>query len=185
MPSGHTESARVLVVDDEQVIREILSEFLTMEGYVVRSVEDGERALSELKLRPYDMVISDLKMPRLSGLQLLEKIAAENLNVLTVIMTGFGTVETANGDPLRCAVHLQWLDELDAFGSVDASQIGKPGHNEIPGERTRRGLRDERCGPRQGQQRNDCDQHHDRCRYHAYQSDSHFGSPEEPVDPPV
>ena len=67
MLAEHTESARVLVVDDEQVIREILSEFLTMEGYVVRSVEDGERALSELRLRPYDMVISDLKMPRLSG----------------------------------------------------------------------------------------------------------------------
>jgi response regulator RpfG family c-di-GMP phosphodiesterase len=89
------ESARVLVVDDEKVIREILSEFLTMEGYVVRSVEDGERALAELRLRPYDMVISDLKMPKVSGLQLLEKITEENINVLTVIMTGFGTVETA------------------------------------------------------------------------------------------
>ena len=90
-----SESARVLVVDDEQVIREILSEFLTMEGYVVRSVEDGERALNELNLRPYDMVISDLKMPKLSGLQLLERITEANINVLTVIMTGFGTVETA------------------------------------------------------------------------------------------
>jgi len=89
------ESARVLVVDDEKVIREILSEFLTMEGYVVRSVEDGERALQELKLRPYDMVISDLKMPKLSGLQLLERITDDGLDVLTVIMTGFGTVETA------------------------------------------------------------------------------------------
>lgn len=91
----HTESARILVVDDEKVIREILSEFLTMEGYVVRSVEDGERALTELRLRPYDMVISDLKMPGLSGLELLETITQEKLNVLTVIMTGFGTVETA------------------------------------------------------------------------------------------
>lgn len=91
----HTESARILVVDDEKVIREILSEFLTMEGYVVRSVEDGQKALDELKLRPYDMVISDLKMPKLSGLQLLEKITEANISVLTVIMTGFGTVETA------------------------------------------------------------------------------------------
>ncbi len=88
-------TSRVLVVDDEKVIREILSEFLTMEGYVVRSVEDGEDALTELRLRPYDMVISDLKMPKVGGLQLLEKISEEKLNVLTVIMTGFGTVETA------------------------------------------------------------------------------------------
>jgi response regulator RpfG family c-di-GMP phosphodiesterase len=95
LAEAHTESARVLVVDDEKVIREILSEFLTMEGYVVRSVEDGERALTELRLRPYDMVISDLKMPGLSGLELLETITDEQINVLTVIMTGFGTVETA------------------------------------------------------------------------------------------
>jgi response regulator RpfG family c-di-GMP phosphodiesterase len=95
MVAEHTESARLLVVDDEKVIREILAEFLTMEGYVVRSVEDGQKALDELKLRPYDMVISDLKMPKLSGLQLLEKITEANINVLTVIMTGFGTVETA------------------------------------------------------------------------------------------
>jgi response regulator RpfG family c-di-GMP phosphodiesterase len=87
--------ARILVVDDEKVIREILSEFLQLEGYHVRSVEDGEKALLELRLRPYDLVITDLKMPRLSGLQLLEKITEENINVLTVIMTGFGTVESA------------------------------------------------------------------------------------------
>lgn len=91
----HEDAARVLVVDDEKVIREILAEFLSMEGYVVRSVEDGDRAITELRLRPYDLVISDLKMPRVSGIELLEKITAENINVLTVIMTGFGTVETA------------------------------------------------------------------------------------------
>lgn len=89
------EAARILVVDDEQVIREILSEFLSMEGYVVRSVESGERALSELRMRPYDMVISDLKMPGLTGIELLEKIGEEKLDVVTIIMTGFGTVETA------------------------------------------------------------------------------------------
>src|SRR5262245_44306039 len=91
----HEESPRVLVVDDEKVIREILSDFLTMEGYVVRTVEDGEAALRELQRRSYNLVISDLKMPNMGGLELLEKIADENFNVLTVIMTGFGTVETA------------------------------------------------------------------------------------------
>jgi response regulator RpfG family c-di-GMP phosphodiesterase len=89
------ESPRVLVVDDEKVIREILSDFLTMEGYVVRAVEDGAAALKELRQRPYDLCISDLKMPNMGGLELLEKIAENGLNVLTVIMTGFGTVETA------------------------------------------------------------------------------------------
>ncbi len=72
----HEESPRVLVVDDEKVIREILSDFLTMEGYVVRTVEDGDAALRELERRSYNLVISDLKMPGMGGLELLEKIAA-------------------------------------------------------------------------------------------------------------
>src|SRR5688500_10978377 len=66
-----------------------------MEGYVVRTVGDGEAALKELQRRSYNLVISDLKMPNMGGLELLEKIAENNINVLTVIMTGFGTVETA------------------------------------------------------------------------------------------
>ncbi|HEV7557039.1 MAG TPA: response regulator, partial [Kofleriaceae bacterium] len=94
-PSDPTEGARILVVDDERVIREILAEFLALEGFSVHTVEDGEKALVELRLRPYDLLITDLKMPRLSGLQLLERIEAERLGVLTVLMTGFGTVETA------------------------------------------------------------------------------------------
>jgi response regulator RpfG family c-di-GMP phosphodiesterase len=95
MSVEQTESARILVVDDERVIREILAEFLSLEGFSVHTVEDGEKALTELRLRPYDLLITDLKMPRLSGLQLLERIEAERLGVLTVLMTGFGTVETA------------------------------------------------------------------------------------------
>src|SRR3954466_8827868 len=90
-----SEAARILVVDDERVIREILAEFLTLEGFSVHTVEDGEKALVELRLHPYDLLITDLKIQRLTGLQLLEKIEAERLGVLTVIMTGFGTVETA------------------------------------------------------------------------------------------
>ncbi|HEY5926293.1 MAG TPA: HD domain-containing phosphohydrolase [Kofleriaceae bacterium] len=95
MQTESAEAARILVVDDERVIREILAEFLTLEGFSVNTVEDGEKALTELRLHPYDLLITDLKMPRLSGLQLLERIESERLGVLTVLMTGFGTVETA------------------------------------------------------------------------------------------
>jgi response regulator RpfG family c-di-GMP phosphodiesterase len=91
----HPESPRILVVDDERVIREILSEFLTLEGYFVRTVEDGAEALKELQRHSYNLVISDLKMPNMSGLELIERITAQQIPVLTVIMTGFGTVETA------------------------------------------------------------------------------------------
>ena len=91
----HADSPRILVVDDERVIREILSDFLSLEGYIVRTVEDGVEALKELQRRSYNLVISDLKMPNMGGLELIEKITSLSLPVLTVIMTGFGTVETA------------------------------------------------------------------------------------------
>jgi response regulator RpfG family c-di-GMP phosphodiesterase len=91
----HPDVPRILVVDDEKVIREILSDFLTVEGYVVRSVEDGALALKELERRSYNLVISDLKMPNVGGLELIERITQLQIPGLTVIMTGFGTVETA------------------------------------------------------------------------------------------
>ncbi|HEY3595439.1 MAG TPA: response regulator, partial [Polyangiaceae bacterium] len=89
------EPARVLVVDDEKFIREILAEFLGMEGYLVRTAEDGASALTELSRAHYDLVISDLKMPKMGGMELLEAMSRVAPNALTVIMTGFGTVETA------------------------------------------------------------------------------------------
>ena len=65
---------RILVVDDEKVIRDMLADFLGMEGYVVRTAEDGTAALQELGNAHYDLIISDLKMPRMGGIELLEAI---------------------------------------------------------------------------------------------------------------
>ncbi len=89
------EAPRVLVVDDEKFIRDILADFLGMEGYSVRTAADGVTALQELKNARYDLVISDLKMPKMGGLELLREVAQHSPDTLTVIMTGFGTVETA------------------------------------------------------------------------------------------
>jgi response regulator RpfG family c-di-GMP phosphodiesterase len=89
------EKPRILVVDDEKFIRDILADFLGMEGYAVRTADDGASAASELKRNRYDMVISDLKMPRMGGLELLKEVNESCPGTLTVIMTGFGTVETA------------------------------------------------------------------------------------------
>ncbi|HEX7602961.1 MAG TPA: response regulator, partial [Polyangiaceae bacterium] len=86
---------RVLVVDDEKVIRDMLADFLGMEGYFVRTAEDGNSALAELTKGHFDLVISDLKMPKMGGIQLLDEISRAAPDALTVIMTGFGTVETA------------------------------------------------------------------------------------------
>jgi response regulator RpfG family c-di-GMP phosphodiesterase len=89
------ERPRILVVDDEKVIRDMLADFLGMEGYIVRTAEDGTSALGELSKGHYDLIISDLKMPKMGGIALLDEISKTAPDTLTVIMTGFGTVETA------------------------------------------------------------------------------------------
>lgn len=93
--SSPSSGARVLVVDDEQLIREILADFLSMEGYAVRTAADGAIAAQELRRSRYDVVITDLKMPNMGGLDLLAEVRRTNPNALTLVMTGFGTVETA------------------------------------------------------------------------------------------
>ncbi len=94
-PAQPDDKPRVLIVDDEKFIRDILADFLGMEGYVVRTAQDGISAITELERARYDVVVSDLKMPNMGGLELLREVAARHPNTLTVIMTGFGTVETA------------------------------------------------------------------------------------------
>ncbi|HVW25911.1 MAG TPA: HD domain-containing phosphohydrolase [Polyangiaceae bacterium] len=89
------QNARILVVDDEKFIRDIIADFLAMEGYVVRTAADGAAAADELRRARFDLVISDLKMPRMGGLELLREVSEVHPDTMTIIMTGFGTVETA------------------------------------------------------------------------------------------
>lgn len=86
---------RILIVDDEPVIREILTDFLVMEGYQVATAGDGKKALQLLAEQPVQMVITDLQMPKMGGLSLLEAIREAHPEVVTLLMTGYGTVETA------------------------------------------------------------------------------------------
>ncbi len=86
---------KVLVVDDEETIREMLAEFLEMEGYLVDTAEDGMAALSAMEDDHFDLVLTDLKMPRMGGITLLEQIGKHAPSTMAVIMTGFGTVDTA------------------------------------------------------------------------------------------
>jgi response regulator RpfG family c-di-GMP phosphodiesterase len=85
----------ILVVDDEKVIRDMLADLLDMEGFHVRTAEDGTSALDELSRTHFDLVLSDLKMPKMGGIALLDQIGRIAPQAVTVIMTGFGTVETA------------------------------------------------------------------------------------------
>jgi response regulator RpfG family c-di-GMP phosphodiesterase len=87
--------ARVLVVDDEPSIREVLTDFLTLDGYDVTGVPDGESAVQLLGAQSFDAVLLDLKMPGMSGLDVLAHLQRLEPAPLTIMMTGYGTVETA------------------------------------------------------------------------------------------
>lgn len=85
----------ILVVDDEPTIRELLLDFLVLEGYLVTAVASAEEALDCVdELRP-SVVLLDLEMPGLNGLELLEVLSSKSWRPLCVMMTGYGTVETA------------------------------------------------------------------------------------------
>jgi DNA-binding NtrC family response regulator len=86
---------RILVVDDERSIRFSLTELLEEEGHEVREAEHAPAALAALDEAPADLVISDLSMPAMSGLQLLEEVRARHTQTLFVLMTAHGDERTA------------------------------------------------------------------------------------------
>ncbi|MGC9043651.1 MAG: HD domain-containing phosphohydrolase [Myxococcota bacterium] len=86
---------KILIVDDEPVIRDILTEFLSLEGYEIETAQDGVEAREKILSGKYNVVLSDLKMPNLDGMQLLQFISDRRLPVVPIIMTGYGTIETA------------------------------------------------------------------------------------------
>ena len=86
---------RILVVDDEESIREFLEIMLRKEGYEVTCAEDGQKALDLVKKRSFDMVISDLQMPNMTGLELLKEVKTQYPDMMFMMITAFGTTETA------------------------------------------------------------------------------------------
>lgn len=85
---------KILVVDDEIHIRETLEKSLTMMGYTCRTAEDGEEALERLASEFFDIVIADIRMPRMDGMALLRAMRQEHRDVDVIMMTGFGQEHT-------------------------------------------------------------------------------------------
>lgn len=86
---------RLLVVDDEALVRDFLKEALTRASYQVDLAEDGKRAKEILKDQPYDLVLTDLKMPGVTGLDLLRFVKAHLPETQVIMMTAYGTIENA------------------------------------------------------------------------------------------
>src|SRR4051812_48952175 len=86
---------KVLVVDDEESIREFFEIMLKREGYEVITASNGAEALDRLKKERVDLVISDLQMPEVSGMELLQAAKELDPELVVIMITAFGSTETA------------------------------------------------------------------------------------------
>lgn len=86
---------KILIVDDEELIRSFLKVALTKAGYFVELASDGKEALTHLRKENFDLLLTDMKMEGMGGIELLKKVKEEFPSLLVIVMTAFGTVESA------------------------------------------------------------------------------------------
>jgi len=86
---------RLLVVDDEPAMRRTLRDLLRLEGYEVRTAQDGQEALRILAEEKFDLMILDLRMPGLSGTEVLRRLSTMGVDVGVIVLTGHGSMESA------------------------------------------------------------------------------------------
>jgi DNA-binding NtrC family response regulator len=87
--------SNILIVDDEKAIRKTLGEILSYEGYKIDEAGDGEEALKKFKEKTYDVVLCDIKMPKMDGIEFLDKAREANQDIPIIMISGHGTIETA------------------------------------------------------------------------------------------
>lgn len=90
MPNG-----KILIADDNELNKETLAEILTEEGYEVKAVNDGREGINAFLEEPYDLVITDLRMPKVDGLEFLKYIKGVNRDNIVIMITGHATVNAA------------------------------------------------------------------------------------------
>jgi len=88
-------TARILVADDEDLMREYVEEALARAGYDVSAVAHGEEAIDRFKAGGFDVVVTDLKMAPVNGIDVLRAIKSESPQAICIVMTAYGTIETA------------------------------------------------------------------------------------------
>ena len=90
-----TPKAKILVIDDEQGIRDFLAYELGRQGYTVLTAADGEKGVDKIREEKFDLVITDIKMPKMDGIQLLQAAKKIDPDLEIIMATGFGTIEMA------------------------------------------------------------------------------------------
>src|ERR1051325_4177524 len=86
---------RLLIVDDERSMRELLELVFKRDGYSVETAANGKLALDLIRDKAFDLVISDVRIPDMNGIELLEQVRASSPETLVIMLTAFATVDTA------------------------------------------------------------------------------------------
>jgi two-component system response regulator AtoC len=86
---------RILVVDDEPAQRELVAGFLRKQGFEVALAGDGKDAVARFRAEPFDLVLTDQRMPELSGVELIAALRTVTPEAAVIVMTAYGTIETA------------------------------------------------------------------------------------------
>ena len=86
--------ANILVIDDEESMRDSCLQTLSRKGYNVQTAEDGQQGLEMLKRKSFDLIILDLKMPGLNGMEVLKIIKQDNPDIFVIVITGHATIES-------------------------------------------------------------------------------------------
>lgn len=87
--------ANILIIDDEKVIRKTLTEILSFEGHKIEEAVDGEEGFKKFSEKTYDVVLCDIKMPKMDGIEFLDKARQVNSDVPIIMISGHGNIETA------------------------------------------------------------------------------------------
>src|SRR5512134_119462 len=87
--------ARILLIDDDEAVRESIGRMLRGAGFVVQPAKTGEEGFDLARAGGFDVILSDLRMPGLSGIDVLRKLREAHVDAAFIVMTGFGSIDAA------------------------------------------------------------------------------------------
>ena len=98
-PSESNHARRILIAEDDDIVRQIISNILADEGYAVNAAADGEQAWEALRQDPYDLLVTDNEMPRLTGIKLIERIRKAGMSLPVIVVSSAFPVDRARDYP--------------------------------------------------------------------------------------
>jgi CheY-like chemotaxis protein len=115
--------SQVLIVDDEPLLREELAESLELEGFTVSTAESVPDALSKLDGAQFDTVVTDLKMPKIGGLELVRRLNEDNFPGIVVVVSGHGA-QSSRDEAMSLGAHACFAKPLDVDELIEL--LGSP-----------------------------------------------------------